>query len=105
MPGNQIRHPCKSIHNQLLKQLVFILHSHQQQCFNYSIGEIPTKPFVEKSIQLPVIILIISLVYPNYIEVDYKHNWLNLAFLNPTYTVDIVSAYRLEEGSGQALYD
>lgn len=45
-------------------------------------------------------------IYPNYVELDYKHNWLHLAILDPTYTIEVLAAYRLEEGSAiQTLYD
>ncbi|CAD8079606.1 unnamed protein product [Paramecium sonneborni] len=44
-------------------------------------------------------------IFKDYIELDYKHNWFNIMFLDPTYSVSLFARYRLEEMTGQVVYN
>ena len=43
--------------------------------------------------------------YPNYIELGYLHNWLNLAFFSDSYSYQVLADYRMADGSGQIVRD
>ncbi|CAD8154480.1 unnamed protein product [Paramecium octaurelia] len=44
-------------------------------------------------------------ILKDYIELDYKHNWFSLMFLDPSYSVSLFARFRLEEMTGQVVYN